>query len=334
MKKIWKKLLSGLFLSMGMLALSSTAASAEKTGLDMVELQRKYPNAAYWNHVVKQGHNYLTLYAEQDICNNPEGYTWKPCTKHFFIEFHPQKVGWYDCNRFGGSIQCRGFASKLAYDVYGENFHSWRYTPEETSDIKPGDIMFYDESPDHVSSYGHQAMVIDVNGTKLCLAECNALGECMISWGRWIRLEDAYMWKIFHAPYELPKAGVENLIQEKKGDVDQDGIRTLADARFALQSLLHMTNLSETQTWSADMDGDGTITLQDVQFILRTALNIEYIQDDAVEMENEQLKYNELKDAFDKEFFKTMSEEEQNTYLNEHYSEYFQLWMEYFEKNK
>ena len=48
-----------------------------------------------------------------------------------------------------------------------------------------------------------------------------------------------YQWTIYSAPYALPKGGVENLLAEKKGDVNQDGARTIDDvkARFAMRCI-------------------------------------------------------------------------------------------------
>lgn len=331
MKKIWKKLLSGFLLGMGILAFTPTAASAQRMGLDLIQLQRKYPNGAYWNHVVKQGHTYNSLDSDRDSCNNPNGYTWKPCTMHFHGHFTPQELGWHDCNRFGGSIQCRGFASKLVNDVYGDNFYFWKSTKNEIKDIKPGDIIWYYTSESSV--VGHQVMVIDVDSSKVCVGECNWYRDCMITWGRWFDLQDpneVYRWTIYHAPYELPMSGNENLIRERKADVNQDGARTMEDARLVLRFILNMETMDLTKLWCADMDGDGKVTLNDVQFILKNALQIDQIEDKYVAWETEQ---QNLQAAFHSEFFQGIPEEDWEAYYWEHEDEYYEQWYAYYEKN-
>ena len=50
-------------------------------GLSLAQLQNKFPNGAYWNHVVQSGHRYSN-YEDIGPCNNPDGYTWTPCDTH------------------------------------------------------------------------------------------------------------------------------------------------------------------------------------------------------------------------------------------------------------
>lgn len=77
--------------------------SANATSI--VDLQNKFPNGAYWNHVVRSGHRY-SGYNDVGGCNNPDGYTWTPCNTHN----GNVGVGGYDCNSFSGGMQCNGFA--------------------------------------------------------------------------------------------------------------------------------------------------------------------------------------------------------------------------------
>ena len=79
--------------------------SANATSI--VDPQNKFPNGAYWNHVVRSGHRY-SGYNDVGGCNNPDGYTWTPCNTHN----GNVGVGGYDCNSFSGGMQCNGFAKK------------------------------------------------------------------------------------------------------------------------------------------------------------------------------------------------------------------------------
>lgn len=164
-------------------------------GLTAQQLQEKFPHNAYWNHPVGDDHVEEGYEAEDTgKCNNPDGYTWHPC-----------KLGEYGCNSYADTELCYGFAAKLAYDVYGSTYYEWSRQQDSIKNVKPGDVIFYHGNGAGV--YGHRAMVIDVNGTKLQLAECNWNAHCKISWGRWTDAANFREYTLYPAPFELPGGG-------------------------------------------------------------------------------------------------------------------------------
>lgn len=86
-----------LFLLTGFMMLVSLGMSVKADAATIMDLERKFPNGAYWNHVVQSGHRYSN-YNDVGSCNNPDGYTWTPCNTHK----GSVGVGGYDCNSFGG----------------------------------------------------------------------------------------------------------------------------------------------------------------------------------------------------------------------------------------
>ena len=266
-KKVTSFILAGTFLM-------SQVVCTGADNLTFEQLQRKFPNGTYYNHRVEKGHDSTSLNPAKDKCNNPDGYSWYPCTEHFYGQFSQQEIGWYDCNRFNKAIQCYAFASKLSVDAYGTEFHNWPDTKNETEDIKPGDVIwikFYDGD-----KYGHQAMIIDVKDNYVSLAEANMYGTCMITWGAWYSLDEFYSWEIYHAPQQLENASFDNIITEIKGDVDNDDNRTLTDVEIALNAALGIKVDKDINEWAADMDGNGKVGVNDVAQILKIALLIEW----------------------------------------------------------
>ena len=79
-----------------------TADSKVSKAATIMDMQKKFPNGAYWNHVVQSGHGYSGYYYHVGPCNNPNGYTWSPCDTHTANA----GIGGHDCNEFGGAIQC------------------------------------------------------------------------------------------------------------------------------------------------------------------------------------------------------------------------------------
>lgn len=190
--------------------------SANATSI--VDLQNKFPNGAYWNHVVRSGHRY-SGYNDVGGCNNPDGYTWTPCNTHN----GNVGVGGYDCNSFSGGMQCNGFAKKLGYDLYGSTYTSWGRG--SIGNAKCGDVIhYYGAGAD--ASYGHWAMIIGRNGTTITLGEANAGGRCKISWGRSINTTSMSSYTIYSAPWtatynsdtEKPSIGDVRIT-----DVNKDG---------------------------------------------------------------------------------------------------------------
>ena len=170
MKK-WFSLVLCFALLCGILCNRPIKASA--TGLTLAQLQAKFPDGAYWNHIVQAGHGYPN-YEDVGPCNNPDGYTWVPCDTHN----GNAGVGGHDCNSFNGGMQCFGFARKLGYDAYGSYPSSWNKT-YDLSNIKPGDIIRYD-----AGQWDHSIFVTGVNGDTITFGDCNNGGRCLIKWNR------------------------------------------------------------------------------------------------------------------------------------------------------
>lgn len=171
-------------------------------------LQNKFPTGKYWNHVA--GANHPSQYCTQG-CNNPDGVTEQPCASHSAAA----KPGQYDCNTYVGAggqtaSQCMGFAFKLGMDAYGSDPYSWATTTSLNS-IKPGDILTYHGPETDNAQYGHTAMVVEVNGNNLALAECNAYIQdyaskgcnCLIHWGRIIHKNEIWNCTVRIAPDNL-----------------------------------------------------------------------------------------------------------------------------------
>lgn len=133
-------------------------------GISISDLKNKFPNGSYWNH--------------PNGSNNPDGYSWTPCTHHYI---NCNLYGNCACNSFSNAIQCHGFALKLGYDYYGSNPRSWTKVYNLNS-LKAGDIIRYDKY--NKSTTGHSVWVTNVSGSSVTVAECNRGSNCNISWGR------------------------------------------------------------------------------------------------------------------------------------------------------
>ncbi len=157
------------------------------------DMKNKFPNGAYWNHVVKNGHGY-SHYQDQGSCNNPNGFTWTPCDTHN----GNVGVGGHDCNSFQNAMQCCGFVKKLAYDLYGSTHPSWGTTT--LANAKVGDVMHYWGGGADATN-GHWVMIIGKNGNTLTFGECNVGSNCKISWGRTFNISRASRYVIFSAPW-------------------------------------------------------------------------------------------------------------------------------------
>lgn len=214
-----------LFLLIGFMMLVSLGMSVKADATTIMDLERKFPNGAYWNHVVQSGHRYSN-YNDVGSCNNPDGYTWTPCNTHK----GSVGVGGYDCNSFGGGMQCNGFARKLAYDLYGSMHSSWGRGNINT--LKRGDIIHY-KAADTDPSYGHWVMVIGRSGTTVTLGEANRGGRCKISWGRTLNLATVTSYEIYSAPYEatfdVADTQAPTLSNVRITDVNADGYTVVCD---------------------------------------------------------------------------------------------------------
>lgn len=214
-----------LFLLIGFMMLVSLGMSVKADATTIMDLERKFPNGAYWNHVVQSGHRYSN-YNDVGSCNNPDGYTWTPCNTHK----GSVGVGGYDCNSFGGGMQCNGFARKLAYDLYGSMHSSWGRGNINT--LKRGDVIHY-KAADTDPSYGHWVMVIGRSGTTVTLGEANRGGRCKISWGRTLNLATVTSYEIYSAPYEatfdVADTQAPTLSNVRITDVNADGYTVVCD---------------------------------------------------------------------------------------------------------
>lgn len=62
-----------------------------------------------------------------------------------------------------------------------------------------------------------------------------------------------------------------------KGDLDNDGRITAADARLALRVAANLESISKAVAYAADVDGNNSITASDARTILRVAANLQSI---------------------------------------------------------
>ena len=145
----------------------------------MTELQTKFPNGTYWNHVGL-------------ATDNSDGYTLSPCTLHKAAGVsHVYGTNGCTCNHFTGhningigdlsATQCMGFAYKLGYDVFGAT--TWtRHANAGTAylEIAVGDVVRISGS--------HTVFVTGKSGNVISVAEANYNPGCQISWGRTIDL--------------------------------------------------------------------------------------------------------------------------------------------------
>ena len=125
----------------------------------LTQLKQKFPSGKYWNHAGKS-------------TNSPDGYTSIPCTHHGNCSKNGYS-GWCGCNSFGSSIQCFGFANKLAYDAYGSFYTSWGRT--NLNNLKAGDVIRYKND-------GHSIFVTGISGDTITYGDCNSDGHCIIRW--------------------------------------------------------------------------------------------------------------------------------------------------------
>lgn len=203
-----------MFFFLGVVSRTSTVSAAT-----IQDLKNKFPNGAYWNHVVQNGHRYNN-YQDVGSCNNPDGYTWTPCNTHN----GNVGIGGHDCNTFQNAMQCYGFAKKLAYDLYGSTHSSWGTTT--IIQAKRGDVIHYKGGGADATN-GHWAMIINKSGTTVTLGECNFTNApCKISWGRTLNVS-GLNYTIYSAPweasYDIADTMAPNITNQKITDVTKDG---------------------------------------------------------------------------------------------------------------
>lgn len=126
----------------------------------LVSLAKQFPDKKYWNHM------------GSDV-NGADGWTNEPCDSHRNCSFFP---GECSCNSFDNSIQCMGYAYKIAYEITGVSARN--FTKSKTlkaSALRVGDVIRYN---------GHSICVTGVNGNRISFTDCNYTGLCQIRWGQ------------------------------------------------------------------------------------------------------------------------------------------------------
>lgn len=218
---IWKKaVLFGIVVIAG-IVVNPVAAKAVEIDFQtkIVELQNKYPNGKYWNHVGMSS-------------DNSDGYTDKPCTLHKSSNVsHTYGTNGCTCNHFGDkghlmATQCMGFANKLGHDVFGDT--TWiKYnnpTSVQIAGIKPGDIV-------RLNNNSHSVFVISNNGNILTVGEANYPNGCQIRWnGTYSLLSNSITYYEHAANYDMvlnpdlpaaPSVSTEQLATDAKTEDDR-----------------------------------------------------------------------------------------------------------------
>lgn len=165
------------------LAPEAEAAWSSTDGiLERIEaLKLQFPDGCYWNHLVVNGLDGDTLLANRDG-RYGDSVTNTPCATHSGRASNQQ----YDCNFYGGGLQCWGFACKIFYEIFGQDCAALprRYDKEN---IAVGDYVRFGSDQN-----GHSFVVTGKEGGVVTVVECNfgasASDRCKIKWGRKIDL--------------------------------------------------------------------------------------------------------------------------------------------------
>ena len=136
-------------------------AAAADTPQVLLDLMKKFPHKAYWNHVGSEK-------------NNPDGVTASPCPNHIGCSW---VEGACSCNSFCQAIQCMGFAYKAAYDIVGTNPREWEMrTTLDADKLRVGDVIRY-------RGNRHSLCVTGVKGNRISFVDSNWYPLCQIRWG-------------------------------------------------------------------------------------------------------------------------------------------------------
>jgi len=141
----------------------------------LMSLKNKFPQGAYWNHVVPDHEAWQNCYNEAYA----DSVTWTPCATHAAVV----GAGTVDCNYFDGGWQCCGFARKIFYDLFGERESSNSLIRIfDPNSVSVGDYV-------HFKSHEHYAVVLSVSDSTFTVVECNLSGSgsqynCYINWGK------------------------------------------------------------------------------------------------------------------------------------------------------
>lgn len=141
-------------------ALAVTATSDASGSETMAQLQARFPDGQYWNHV------------GADNWNNPHGYNplGQPCNHHFTSCYIFENG--CECNFFDGAIQCMGFARRLGYGYYRSYVSTWSHEDNgNLGELKAGDVVdfgwYYSGGTKH---YGHTIWITSVQGDTITYA--------------------------------------------------------------------------------------------------------------------------------------------------------------------
>lgn len=133
--------------------------------------ERKFPTGTYWNDgsdADKVTNTPCSHIGESDDSGGTEG-----CTSNYFA-----------CQVAGRNVtgyQCHGFALKVADDIYGSSLMLWKYITSYRTP-KVGDIIRINDI--------HTIIVMDVYGSSIEYADCNAEGDCEIQWGKFMTMAE------------------------------------------------------------------------------------------------------------------------------------------------
>lgn len=143
-------------------AVETEKEPVDETMVLLASLVKKYPSGKYWNHMGSSK-------------NSPETVTNTPCTSHRGCSW---AEGACSCNSFDRSIQCMGYAHKIAYDITGESPRSkfTKTTKLNVDNLRVGDIIRFRND-------GHSICVTGVSGSKISFTDCNWDYKCGIRWG-------------------------------------------------------------------------------------------------------------------------------------------------------
>ncbi len=146
-------------------AFSATAANENTVSL-LTEIYKKFPTGKYWNHMGSSA-------------NNPDGVTNTPCASHSGCSWTP---GACSCNSFDNSIQCMGFAHKIAYEITGKSPRNYFTKIEEfkLEDLRVGDVIRMRGNRHSVCVVG-----VDYENEKVAIAHANWGNMCGIIWTVW-----------------------------------------------------------------------------------------------------------------------------------------------------
>ena len=144
------------------------------------------------------------------------------------------------------------------------NYHYW----ETTNGMVAEDSRYY-----YPGAFGIKTGTTDLAGCCLATA-AEKNGRTLISLVlNTDSIADRY--EISHALLDAAFAAPAPAAERKKGDIDNDGSVTPADARVTLRVAVRLEPSENYDLRYADMDSDGYITPADARLVLRTAIGLE-----------------------------------------------------------